>query len=75
MNKLDELKSQIEIEQPDLIAITETKPKHTRFSITTPELSLANYQMLHTPIDEEGRGCAIYVRSNIKCNLLSPHSN
>ena len=49
------------MERPDIIVITETKPKHTRFQITAPELQLENYQMFHTPIEDEGRGCVIHI--------------
>ncbi len=54
-NKLDELKGLVKDTQPDLIGITEVKPKNNRYNIGPAELKLDGYVIFHN-LEQEGRG-------------------
>ena len=65
-NKIDELKSRISVSAnpPDIIAITEIKPKNARFCTNEAELHLVGYEMHHINIgNDQGRGICVYTRS------------
>ena len=47
MNKRSEMEAYVEIFKPDIIGITEVKPKNGRFSVQESEVSLENYEMFH----------------------------
>ena len=69
VNKMNELRTRIANTDPDIIAITETKPKHAKYSITTPEITIDGYNIHHNSLNTDGtRGCALYVRASIKAN-------
>ena len=71
MNKRSELKAYIDIYQPDIIGITEVKPKTERYVIQDCELSLDMYDMFHNlqNSSEEDRGVVLYVKSSLKASL------
>ena len=65
-NKLEELETYIDKNNIDLIAITETLPKHADESYT-PIFVLNGYKCF---LNNEGRGVAIFVKENIECSRL-----
>ncbi|XP_076466007.1 uncharacterized protein LOC143297493 [Babylonia areolata] len=62
------MKALIDIYHPDIIGITEVKPKNARYSIQESELSLAGFELYHT-LNENNRGMALYVKSELKPSL------
>lgn len=58
---------------PDLIAITEVKPKHSRFPWSKPMYKIDGYQMeTHNTETDHGRGMMIYVRDGLCYNVIDP---
>jgi hypothetical protein len=64
-NKLTSLHEVISVFNPDIIAITEVKPKSTMFPLATTSIELENYQIF-TNIDKAGRGIAVYTHNSLK---------
>jgi hypothetical protein len=65
MNKRNELQACVDIHDPDVIGITEVKPKNSRYAIQECELALKGYELFHN-LTEDGRGLAMYVKSEMK---------
>ena len=65
MNKRNEMHAQVQIHNPDIIAITEVKPKQQRFKIQDCEISIDGYELFHN-LEEEGRGVALLVKQELK---------
>ena len=65
MNKRNEMKALIEINQPDIVGITEVKPKHARFNVQECEIAIEGYELFHN-LEEEGRGIALLVRKEME---------
>ena len=65
MNKRSEMNAYVETFQPDIIGITEVKPKNGRFSIQESEVTIDNFEMFHN-FEEEGRGIILYVKSSLR---------
>ena len=65
MNKRNKMKALIEINQPDLVGITEVSPKHARFKVQECEIAIEGYELFHN-LEEEGRGIALLVRKEIE---------
>ncbi|CAM1307199.1 ARSA (predicted) [Pycnogonum litorale] len=65
MNKRAELKAMVDINKPDIIGITEVKPKNSRFKVEKCELEIEGYELFER-LSEEGRGMALYVRQELK---------
>ena len=62
-NKLDELKARIYLFNPDIIAITETYPKHRLYELTVAELNIDGYDIFHNDISSAHREVCIYIKS------------
>lgn len=65
-NKLTELKTRIETENPHIIVITEVNNKYTK---TSPDLVIFNiegYQLYHQNVSSTGRGIIIYIHQSIQ---------
>ena len=45
MNKRNEMKALIEINQPDIVGITEVNPKHARFKVQECEIAIEGYEL------------------------------
>ena len=72
MNKRDELKAYINIFEPNIIAITEVKPKNARYTISDCELAIEGYDMFHN-LNDQGRGIMLYIKVEMKpsaCELI-----
>ena len=54
--------------KPDIVAITEVKPKNGRFTVQESEVSIDNFVMFHN-FEEEGRGIILYVKSELRPSL------
>ncbi len=69
-NKIDELMGLIDIHKPDIIAITEVKPKNLKQSLTKPNLKLDSYEILphQNCFADGGRGVCIYIHESLAGN-------
>ena len=65
MNKRNEMKALIEINQPDIVGKTEVKPKHARFNVQECKIAIEGYELFHN-LEEEGRGIALLVRKEME---------
>jgi exonuclease III len=75
-NKLDELKAIVADTKPNIIAITEVKPKFNRYKVLPSELQLDDYNMYTNNWDEKGtRGMACYIDKRIEAKPLSLGTN
>ena len=77
-NKIDELKKRIHtsIAKPHIIAITEVKPKHSRFILEEAELQLEGYMLIAPDLGaNSGRGVALYVDITLGASELTMTSN
>ena len=76
-NKMTELRHRLdnmEI-QPDIIAITEAKPKNARFTLTYADYQLKGYEAFtHNVESSTGRGIIIYVRNTLNTVILNLNS-
>ena len=73
LNKLPELKIRIiELNYPEIICITEVKPKNSRFTIDEVEISLPGYNLyILENFNTQGRGVVIYTHSSISATSYS----
>ena len=63
----------MQLHKPNIIAITETNPKNSRFNVQKQELKINRYEEIFTNADEEGvRGVAILVDHSLKVNEETP---
>ena len=68
MNKRNELSFVADMYKPDIIGITEVKPKTNRYNIQESELTLDGYEIFHN-LEERGRGLLLYVKDTLKPSL------
>lgn len=68
LNKRNELKTLVNTHTPDIIVITEIKPKRYRYCIQPCEVELNGYDLFHN-LDEEGRGVCIYTSKLLKATI------
>ena len=59
--KIADLMQHVEDQEPDIIALTEIKPKHSSTSLTEAELTIEGFHPPFHIIDKYGRGVCIYV--------------
>lgn len=64
-NKLTALEECIELNKPDIIAVTELKPKNSTFPLSSSTFNMDNYQFFHN-IDSIGRGIGIYTHNSLR---------
>ena len=63
-------------EKPHIIAITEAKPKNSRFIPSLSEFCLKDYEMYHVNMDAEGgRGILVYVLNTLSVSQVSFNFN
>lgn len=72
--KLMELKSRLADGDTDIIVITESWPKNSRFTPVEAELNIGGYDLHCTEIGK-GRGICIYTKSNLKAQELTIESD
>ena len=66
-NKFSELELLIYTDQPDIVLITEVKPKNSRYCPMVGEFVVNGYSMWQTNVESiTGRGCIIYHKKNLK---------
>lgn len=68
MNKRSEMLANIDIFKPEVIAITEVKPKHARYSVHESEITVEGYEPFHN-LDSKGRGIALLVKKELKPSM------
>ena len=69
MNKRQELIALIEIYNPQIIAITEVKPKNLRFNIQECEVSIEGFELFHN-LNDKGRGICLYIKTELKPSVI-----
>ena len=77
LNKRNEMKALIALNQPDVIGITEIKPKVPRYKVEESEIVIEGYEVFHN-LDMEGRGIALLVKTEMKptpCDSLKSSFN
>ncbi len=77
-NKLTELEIRTQDNKPNIIGITEVKPKHGRYKTREPEYSLGKgrqYQMFSKNIENDtGRGLLLYVDQDLDATEYEPET-
>lgn len=68
MNKRAELQAMIELHEPELIAITEVKPKRCRFTVQECEIAIEGYDVFHN-LEQEGRGIALFTKTTLRASM------
>ena len=71
-NKLVELKGRVESEErPDIIVVTETKPKNSRFQMCEADFKIEGYDIFQRNINEgHGRGIIIYTNPDLRASKI-----
>lgn len=69
-----ELKEEIKCKlAPDIIAISEIKPKNYKRELQENEYSITGYKFEHTTLEKDNtRGIGIYVKDTLKYSLINP---
>jgi exonuclease III len=67
LNKRESLLLRIQAANPDIIAITEVKPKNYRYPLQRQEIQLEGYNCWPN-IESPGRGVVLYTKSKIKAS-------
>ena len=73
-NKMKSLEVYIANSSPDIIAITETKPKNPRFQITESIFVLNNYSLFHK-LDGNNRGIIIFTHKSLSVSEVETDSS
>ena len=73
-NKLISLEECIDLNNPDIVAITEIKPKNSSFPLSPSTFNIENYQFFHN-IDTDGRGIGIYTHNSLRAIEVTITSN
>ena len=71
-----ELKHRVDDTNPDIIMITEIKPKHYRYPVTGQELAITGYDQHSTNLsNKQGRGTIIYTKTglNARSTQMNTH--
>ena len=68
LNKRSEFLVAMEIYKPDIVGITEIKPKTTRYKVQESELAMDNFDIFHN-LEEDGRGLLLYVKTTLNASL------
>ena len=72
--KIIELKSRLKEKPPDLIAISEVKPKTKKHHLELVHYALDGYDMDYVNLtDECGRGMILYISKMLDFNVIAPH--
>lgn len=73
--KLLELKSRMKENPPDLIAISEVKPKNWKYHAELVQYALDGYEMDFVNLNNDtGRGMIMYISTKLDFNILAPHT-
>ena len=75
-NKLSELTIAIELNNPDIIVLTEVTPKNNRYTLQKSEIEIKGFNLFTTNFNEkDSRGVAIYVKKSIISNQIEIMAN
>ena len=70
-NKLSELTIAIELNNPDIIVLTEVTPKNNRYTLQKSEIEIKGFNLFTTNFNEkDSRRVAIYVKKSIISNQI-----
>ena len=76
MNKREELRAMADLEKPDVIAITEAKPKSAAAQPTVAEVNMEGYTTIASKnFETTGRGVYLLVREDLKINPIEQLTN
>ena len=64
MNKRNEMNILVEEHKPEIIGVTEVKPKQPRYNINESEIAIKGYELFHS-LGDEVRGIALLVKEEI----------
>ncbi len=66
-NKLSELKALIKIHKPEIVGVTEVKPKNLLYALTKATLKIEGYKLIPNDecLNDKGRGVLLYVHDSI----------
>lgn len=71
INKLNELEIRTRDTTPNIIGVTEVKPKHNRYKPVPAEYSINNYKMYSKNLEtDEGRGLILYIDQRLESSEL-----
>ena len=70
LNKRSEFFTAMKIYNPDIIGVTEVKPKNGRYKVEESELAIDDYEMFHD-LQHEGRGIILYVHNKLQPSLCT----
>ncbi len=71
-NKMAELKCRVDHLNPDIILITETKPKNCRYPVTQQEIDITGYEQHSTNLSNKiGRGTIIYTSNRLNARMVT----
>lgn len=74
LNKLKELELLCYNEKPDLIAVTEVKPKNTRSALQSVDIQIEGYNLVDM-LDHGSRGLCIYYKHGLSCTQVTRTNN
>ncbi len=71
-NKIDELRTRVQMSNPHVIFISEVKPKRAAFDMTPAELRIDGYNLFHNSLKtgDGTRGCLVYVIKSISAHQV-----
>ena len=67
LNKKREIEANINLYNPSIIGLVETKPKNNRHQVQESEVALEDFITYHN-LEDEGRGVCLYVHKSIPSN-------
>ena len=70
LNKRDEFKSIITLYKPQIIGITEVKPKNLRYNVEVAEVKLDGFDIFHN-LHENDRGVCLYICKSLKAEAYT----
>ena len=74
LNKRAEFSAAMEIHSPEIVGITEIKPKNGRYKVEESEITMDNYESFHN-LNEEGRGIVLFIHNKLQPSLCTTISN
>ena len=70
LNKRAELQALMTLHIPDVLGISEVKPKNSRYPIQKSEVTLEGYELFHN-LESPGRGICLCVRERLRPSLCT----
>ena len=75
-NKISELRLQVKNHNPQIVGITEVKPKNFRYQLSNSEIALEGYELFGSNLQNKtGRGVCIYIQTTLQANPVEFKTN